>query len=306
MTQDPNPVAVRVSGEELEAGKLSQRNLETAMRALHHDGLVVLEDIFNHANLDHLNERMVADARKLKALEDKSPYNFVRGNLQQNPPPTIEYFHKDIFLNPIVIHTTSTHLGARPRWAYSSANTALPARDGIAPQSQPIHSDAYFAHPSHPFALVISVPLVAMTPENASTEVWLGTHEGFDARLQEPGTAIDSAGGGVGPARLADRRRVRPEAHPVIPKGAAVIRDIRLWHGGKPNFSSEPRVQLSMVHFAPWYRNQMRMPVVEALRGILEAESGLEIPAEYISEEEALATYLERAFGRGYDFTQVE
>ena len=31
----------------------------------------------------------------------KGPYNFVRGNLQQNPPPTPEYFHKDIFLSEI-------------------------------------------------------------------------------------------------------------------------------------------------------------------------------------------------------------
>ncbi|KAH8815401.1 putative phytanoyl-CoA dioxygenase [Xylogone sp. PMI_703] len=307
-TQDPNPISIPVSQEEIKKGKLSQRNLELAIRALHHDGLVVLEDvILDHGHLDHLNERMVQDAMKLKALGDQGPYNFVRGNLQQNPPPTLEYFHKDIFLNPIVLHVTSTHLGSPPRWAYSSSNVALPTdpASDIPPQSQPTHSDAYFEHPTHPFALVISVPLIKMTPENGSTEVWLGTHEGFDSRLQEAGTSISNAGGGIGDERKAARRKIRPEIQPVVKKGSVILRDIRLWHGGKPNLTNEARVMLSMVHFAPWYRNSMRMPVVETLKETIDSVQGLEIPAEYISEEQALKTYLDRAFGGQYDFTQA-
>lgn len=49
----------------------------------------------------------------------------------------------------------------------------------------------------------------------------------------------------------------------------------------------------------------MRMPVAETLRGIIEPHMGLEIPAEYITEEEALEKYLERAYGGQYDFTQT-
>lgn len=59
------------------------------------------------------------------------------------------------------------------------------------------------------------------------------------------------------------------------------------------------------MHFSPWYRNKMRMPMVETLREIIEAHMGLEIPVEYITEKEALEKYLERAFGGQYDFTQV-
>ena len=71
-TQDPNPVSVKVSQEELTSGKLSQRNLEIAIRALHHDGLIILEDVIpDHAYLDHLNQRMVEDAIKLKGMGDK-------------------------------------------------------------------------------------------------------------------------------------------------------------------------------------------------------------------------------------------
>lgn len=47
------------------------------------------------------------------------------------------------------------------------------------------------------------------------------------------------------------------------------------------------------------------MPVAETLKGIIEPHVGLEIPAQYITEEEALGKYLERAYGGEYDFTQA-
>lgn len=90
-----------------------------------------------------------------------------------------------------------------------------------------------------------------MTPENGTTEFWLGTHEGFNSKLQEAGTGIKNDGGGIGQERKAKRREVRSEVQPVVKKGAVVIRDIRLWHGGKPNFSKEPRVLLSMGEYLP-------------------------------------------------------
>jgi hypothetical protein len=46
------------------------------------------------------------------------------------------------------------------------------------------------------------------------------------------------------------------------------------------------------------------MPVAETLKGVIEPHTGLEIPAEYIAEEEALEKYLKRAWGGQYDFTQ--
>ena len=88
-----------------------------------------------------------------------------------------------------------------------------------------------------------------MTPENGSTEFWLGTHEGFDSRFQETGTSIKSAGGGIGEERKANRRKIRPQVQPVVKKGSVVVRDIRLWHGGKPNLAQDPRVLLSIGEY---------------------------------------------------------
>lgn len=73
------PKVVQVSPEEKSSGRLTWKNLELASRALHHDGLVVLENAISHSKIDILNEKMVADARILQAAGDASPYNYHKG-----------------------------------------------------------------------------------------------------------------------------------------------------------------------------------------------------------------------------------
>lgn len=63
------PTSVQVSAAEKSNGRLDQRNLEIATRALVRDGLVVLEDLVDHAVLDRLNEKMVKDAYELQSRE---------------------------------------------------------------------------------------------------------------------------------------------------------------------------------------------------------------------------------------------
>ena len=49
----------------------------------------------------------------------------------------------------------------------------------------------------------------------------------------------------------------------------------------------------------------MRIPVIQTLKETVETHTGLKIPAEYITEEEALNKYLERAYGGQYNFIQT-
>lgn len=150
--------------------------------------------------------------------------------------------------DPLTTQVTSTFLGPRPRWTFCSGNTAMPPTPTTPPQSQPVHSDADFDHPSHPFALVINVPLVTMTPENGSTELWLGTHADSGLHAQD-GMHGERASGRIKPHLLEQRRAVRPPCQPVVKKGSIVIRDLRLWHAGKGNYTQEPRVMLAMSEF---------------------------------------------------------
>jgi hypothetical protein len=90
------PISIVPSASEIRDGVLSQRNLEIAVRALSRDGLVVLEDMIDHATLDRLNVKMVKDAYELQSRKD-SPFNYNKGNIQQDPPMTGEYFNQAIY-----------------------------------------------------------------------------------------------------------------------------------------------------------------------------------------------------------------
>ncbi|KAI1841045.1 hypothetical protein JX266_012764 [Neoarthrinium moseri] len=305
--RQPSPFTVRPSTEEIRNSSLDARNLEHAVRAIHQDGIVVVEDVVPHEVLDSLNHKMVEDARELQARGKDGPFNYNQGNLQQDAPPTVEYFHPSIFINPIATQITSAVLGPRPKWTFCSANAAMPPLPGGTSQRQPVHSDADFFHPIHPFALVVNVPLVTMSPSNGSTEVWPGTHVA-DISAQE-GAHGDRASGRIKEDHLAERAAVVPPSQPIVEKGSVVVRDLRLWHAGMPNTTDQTRIMLAMIHFAPWYRNRMKLQFCEDIKPILEGldrddKLGLAAPVDWISREEALGSYLNRGFGNSYDFDQ--
>lgn len=179
----------------------------------------------------------------------------------------------------------------------------MPALPGANPQRQPVHSDADFAHPDHPFALVINVPLIDMSPFNGSTELWLGTHT--NTIEAQDGAKGERASGRIKPEFLEKRRLARPPSQPMVKKGSLVVRDLRLWHAGMPNHSDEIRVMLAMIHFAGWYRNPMKLRFGEDVKPLLEGEKGLEIPVQWEGLEEARGAYLARGFGNSYDFGQA-
>ncbi|CAJ2511414.1 Uu.00g070390.m01.CDS01 [Anthostomella pinea] len=187
----------------------------------------------------------------------------------------------------------------------------MPPLPGASPSRQPVHSDADFAHPSHPFALVVNVPLVDMTPRNGSTEVWLGTHNHPDGLDAQEGAHGHRASGRIKADRLAEWEAAHGGlSQPTIKKGSVIIRDLRLWHAGMPNTSGGVRVMLAMIHFANWYRNPMRLELAEDVRPVLEGldsrgELGLDVPVDWVPKEDVMKGYLNRAFGNAYDFGQA-
>lgn len=112
-TQTRSISVIKPSQAEIESKRLGERNLEVAVRSLHQDGLVVVEDVVPHDHIDRLNVKMVEDARKLQARGEDGPFNYNLGNLQQDPPPWAEYFYPSIFTSwssPILCPDT----GIRP------------------------------------------------------------------------------------------------------------------------------------------------------------------------------------------------
>lgn len=96
MSLSSTPISIKPSASEIKNRSLSQSNLEIATRALSRDGLVVLEDLVDHSILDKLNEKMVQDAYELQSRKD-SPFNYHKGNIQQDPLMTKEYFFEEVF-----------------------------------------------------------------------------------------------------------------------------------------------------------------------------------------------------------------
>ena len=48
----------------------------------------------------------------------------------------------------------------------------------------------------------------------------------------------------------------------------------------------------------------MRLEFAEDLKPLVEKETGLEIPVDWVTEAEAMSRYLNRGFGNSYDFSQ--
>ena len=263
-----------------------------ALAHLHHSGMVILANAISATHLDTLNTTLAAESASL-ATDPSIRFNFGRstGNIIQYPPLQPQLMFDDVWANPFALAIVSSLLGPQPALHYAKANTALPS-DGTTSR-QPVHSDLEFMHPSFPFAVVINVPLSDVGPDNGATEVWLGSHVDSSFAQQtvidassptppvasSPGAVTALAEGGSGPPvrvihpmLLARRRLTAPPVRACTAKGSIVIRDMRLWHAGMPNFSSDARIMLAFVWEAAWWlaKGRVTMPGSGALRDIVQ------------------------------------
>lgn len=62
---------------------------------------------------------------------------------------------------------------------------------------------------------------------------------------------------------------------------------------------------IDAVHFAPWYRNQMRLELGDGIRSWAENLEDLDVRADFVSEKQLASKYLHRGFGNSYDFNQT-
>lgn len=105
------PAVITPSAQELANKRLDARNLEKAIRHVHKDGLVVVNGVAPHNELDHLNKKMVEDARTLQARGEDGPFNYNQGNLQLDAPPVKEFFSPSIFTSMIHPKTVRHYTG---------------------------------------------------------------------------------------------------------------------------------------------------------------------------------------------------
>jgi ectoine hydroxylase-related dioxygenase (phytanoyl-CoA dioxygenase family) len=245
--------AIDITPQEARSGKITLQHLEAARKAILEDGYVFLNDLVDCDHMAVLRDRMLEDTRQILARTDV-PYNFNRGNIQQDPPPFHPFLFRDVLLNDIVIAITKSILGEGLKNAFYSGNTALPKAGG----RQPVHVDIGHLWPgmetaTPPFALVVNIFPVDVSPQNGSTEIWPGSHLDTSVPIQKPDIKIPED-------RLEARRKIAPPFQPTARAGSAVIRDIRMWHAGMPNLTDTPRPMIAMIHYISWWQELNPIP----------------------------------------------
>lgn len=264
-------VVIRLSSEELKAGRMSSENIEKALVGFEKDGVFVVENAVEPEHLDKLNARMVPELKQL-FLRETTHINFGKGtgNIQQEPIPFAEYLFEDVIANRFVSDVTECILGPKPVVRFYSSNTAFRGT-----KRQPVHIDTDFEFKDHCFGLCVNTNLVTVTPKNGSTELWPGSH-----RLAKDVGQEDEV-----PESLRVKSGLKPHQLS-LPKGAVIVRDFRLWHAGIPNSTDTPRVMLVTVQMPHWYRSTLSLTLPQSSKLTIDSfNSKLQIAVNYCDDD---------------------
>lgn len=247
---------------ERQAGAFTADRAAQAVRAVLDDGIVILEDVVDLGHVASLRDKMLDDLARFLARPD-APYNWTKGNVQQDPPRQAEFLFRDILVNDFAIQVTKKILGKGMVNSFYSGNTALPSDE-----RQPVHADIGHLWPGQehvhpPYGIVVNVPLVDMGPENGSTEIWPGTHK-------DPSVVFQDGLIEAGEEALARWRDVSPPVQPVVRAGSIVVRDIRMWHAGMPNRTPTPRPMVAMIHYVSWWPQGEKIKFPQGTERLLE------------------------------------
>ena len=262
---------IAVTPQEMADGSLSDERLAKALAAIEDDGYIVLDDIVNHDHLDILREKMTEDTNTLVGRRQWGGAGRIANHLQQGAPPMAPYIFPDIVANPITNHVTTALLGDGAYNSFYNGNTNCPG-SGL----QPLHMDTGHLwpdlNPSHPTAtVVVNFALRDVSADDGAIELWPGTH-----LIGDVGRRIDDEAEET-------RRAHTPPVRGETKKGAALIRDMRLWHRGVPNPSDRPRHMVALVHNAGFLRRGRQLRYVTGCEEAFEG-STVEPHALFVDE----------------------
>ena len=259
---------ITVQPKELSAGKLTDAHVEQAIKAIHVDGYVILENVVSHEHLDILRERMDADSQILIDAEKWGGAGRLKGHLQQGPPPYAPYIFRDVVANPYVVQVTKELLGPGLYNNFYNGNTNSPGST-----TQPLHRDGAHLWPdqkvAHPTTeVVVNISPQDTTEENGSVEIWPGSH------LEVGEHHIDEE-------QEEARRKICPPTRGNAKKGSVLIRDMRLWHRGVPNPSDKPRHMIALIYRVHWLKSNRQLKYKIGCEAAFE-NSDLDHNAEFI------------------------
>ncbi|GAA5826238.1 hypothetical protein JCM11251_007221 [Rhodosporidiobolus azoricus] len=267
------PSFVHLTDEEKAAGQWSRATMQRAVEILHRDGLLAISNAVDLEHVDKLRESMLATAKEIKAdafAKGAGAFNHgvLTNFLMSAPLADPELRFEDVFSNPFIVAIVEAYLGPNVNLTLLTANCAL----ANTTERQPVHKDGPWLHPNAPYMLNTNLALSDFTPENGSTEFWLGSHQSTTAWHQvwsspDAGTPICD----INEQSLEERRRMgRPGAQIRVPKGTITLRDMRTWHAGMPNSTDEDRIMTAVGYSASWFPEpERREEAPESARPLL-------------------------------------
>ncbi|BGP13191.1 hypothetical protein JCM10213_000229 [Rhodosporidiobolus nylandii] len=283
------PSFVSLTDEEKAAGEWSRATLQRAMEILHRDGLLAISNAVDLSHVAALRDSMLATAKQIKANKDAGIGAFnhgVRTNFLMSPPladPELQF--EDVFANPFIVQLCEAYLGPGINLTLLTANCAI----ANTTERQPVHKDAPWLHPNAPYMLNTNLALGEFTPENGSTEFWLGSHTCTTAAEQVwPSADSPTPLCDVNQAAIEARAKVRPGAQITVPMGTITLRDMRTWHAGMPNSTDEDRIMTAVGYSASWFPEpERRMEAPNSAKPLLTRLTNTYL--SFIDDEEWIA-----------------
>jgi hypothetical protein len=256
------------------AGRCGHAACAEVARLLARDGHALVEGILEPGALAPFAARLDADAasmvRTLQGPDARTdPLGGLgTGHLALGLPRVGEWMPACLVANPLVEQLAAHCLGEDAYMAWVGGNTNLPGS-----REQTVHSDAAWAAPDAAQAaalglgpwpdlpcsqLIFQFGARAIGAEDGPTEIWPGSHRdhrwaALPLMQFSAEAAKDAAPGFDAEALIEDRRRAMAGGRPLrmeIPEGAAVLRDLRMWHRGMANRSRRPRHMLGVIYTA--------------------------------------------------------
>lgn len=235
--------AMKLTPEEITAGKLNESNFELATQTLHDEGIVILEEVLDEPWVQKMRAAVSEQLNaKYEYAEEELARTSRHGGIQS--PIRMPFMNPLIIENPLVFQILKQVLGERFFGCLPyGCNTTFPGSE-----VQNVHRDCGHVfpeihNPMPPLMIVVNISLDQFTAENGATEVWSGSHLLIDGSRDETSTLR------IPPERYADLKSEQT----LMPAGSIVLRDMRTWHRGMPNTTDESRTMLSIVYYRQYF-----------------------------------------------------
>lgn len=233
-----------------DAKGLSARTLSRVQSGMTRDGAVAFGGLFPRPLLEKLR-REVLRRHESGELRERGLVRDIGGRYAALLPFEGPFLSPAFYANPKLLDLVGSLLGTD--WRIGSLETVI-ALPGSSRQHQHIDGPIRFDREIRgkkrgyqgdlsdlpPYAVTLCVPLCDIEEETGPTAIWPGSHR-TALRAKPPG--------------LREIARKFPEVRMTGKLGRSFIFDYRVFHGGTPNMTPEPRPILMLVFTRSWFRD---------------------------------------------------